>query len=105
MTRPYDPNIDKFYYPDDTPELYLTEEQVENILKKIPAFTTPEEEDARMEIQGIERAHRMKCTSSITHKEYLKKCKNISNKFLKKHGFWAWETKTVKEFYNTLNMK
>lgn len=99
MSRPYNPEKDDYYYPDDTPEIYLTENQVEQILAQILALDDSAEKDARDEVRQIEKLHRMRCLGQITQEEYLEKCKEVSEEFGNKHGFWAWETVTVKSFY------
>ena len=34
--RPYDRTLDHYYSPDDTSDIFLTEEQVKSALQKIP---------------------------------------------------------------------
>jgi hypothetical protein len=99
--RPYDKNLDSYYSPDDTPELYLTENQVNCALEKLPFINEPAEIAVIEVIKEIEHINRMEKTGSITEHESSKKIKEISNSFLKEHGFWPYITKTHERFYKS----
>jgi len=99
MARPYDPQKDEYYYPDYTPDLYLADDQIEKALKKIKISGEPAEKETQSVVRQIETLHRKVCLGKLNHNDFIVKCDHISDKFVKKFGYWHSETKTYKEFY------
>ena len=99
MPRPYDPDKDEYYYPDYTPDLYLTDEQIEIALEEIEISDDSAEKETQKIIRQIETLHRKVCLGKLKHTEFLAKCDQISDKFVKVFGYWHSETKTYKDFY------
>lgn len=97
--RQYNPNIDKMYSPDDTPELYLSIQQIEYTFNKIKCFEGEDEKAVIEVIREIETLNRKEKLGQITPKECKEKIKIISNNFLDRFGHWPYITKSYKAFY------
>jgi len=97
--RPYNEDLDNYYSPDDTPELYLTENQVDFVLTRLSVINDPAEIEVREIIRDIESINRMEKLGNIREEESADKIKTLSNNFLKKYGFWPYKTKTHESFY------
>lgn len=99
--RAYNKEIDGYYSPDSTPTLYLTEEQVNTVLCKLPCINTPSEITVRETIRIIEKLNREEKLGSISGSDATKKIAEISNAFLHEYGFWPYITKTHEQFYKS----
>ncbi|MDR3259726.1 MAG: hypothetical protein LBT51_08995 [Fusobacteriaceae bacterium] len=97
--RSYDKNLDDYYSPDDTPELYLTEEQIDNTLNAIPDYDDPAEIEVKKTIKIIETINREEKFGKISKEDCITKSNKVSDDFLEKYGFWPYITKTFEEFY------
>jgi len=103
--RQFNPKIDYYYSPDSTPNLYLSEEQVEHALDKISQYGEEAEKVVRSLIRKVEELNRLEKNGIISNDECVLRANKIENEFVKKFGFWPYVTKTYKEFYNILNKK
>jgi hypothetical protein len=101
--RPYDRRIDQHYWPDDTPDLFLTEEQVDEVLRNIPLLADPKEIDVRHVIVTIEKINREEKLGVVSTEESIMTCRKISNDFLSKHSVWPYKTKTYDSFYKSFD--
>lgn len=104
MSRPFDPQIDHEYHPDNTVGIYLTQQQVKQYLDKVEKINSPDELEARSVIQKIEALHRDELTGktkSINPEAYDK----ITSSFAKKYGYWPFHSKTSIAFYNLFSSK
>jgi len=99
--RPYNKDIDTYYSPDDTPDLYLTEEQVNNTLEMLSEINEPSEIAVRDVIKRIETINREEKLGIISTKDSFSKIRTISDDFLDKYGFWPYITKTFENFYES----
>lgn len=99
--RPYDRTLDHYYSPDDTSDIFLTEEQVKSALQKIPLLDSPEEIDVRQIIISIEEINREEKLAYISSEDSTVRCRKISNDFFAKHGIWPYVTKTHNAFYKS----
>jgi hypothetical protein len=99
--RPYDENRDRYYSPDDTPELYLTEEQINGVLDLLPVMSEYAEISVRETIKQIETINREEKQGKISPAESTGKIKTLSNDFLHEHGFWPYVTKSFELFYKS----
>lgn len=97
--RKYNADIDEYYSPDDTPNLFLTEEQVEEVLASIPKINEESELEAIEIIRKIEKLQRDEKLGEISNDECVKENDKISDYFLKKYGFWPYVTNIYKNFY------
>jgi hypothetical protein len=99
--RPYNKDLDEYYSPDDTPELYLTEEQINCTLDSLPCMNENAEINVREIIKQIETINREEKLGEISSSESAAKIGIISNDFLQKHGFWPYVTKSFELFYKS----
>ena len=99
--RAYNKDLDEYYSPDDTPELYLTDEQINAVLNSLPHIDKPAEINVREAIKQIETINREEKLGKISASESSAKIRNISNDFLRKYGFWPYITKTFELFYKS----
>ncbi|MDR1468628.1 MAG: hypothetical protein LBT00_04980 [Spirochaetaceae bacterium] len=99
--RAYNKNLDEYYSPDDTPELYLTDEQINGVLNSLPHIDKPAEINVREAIKEIETINREEKLGNILPAESSVKIRNISNGLLQKYGFWPYVTKTFELFYKS----
>lgn len=98
--RAYDKEKDSYYSPDDTPELYLTEQQVKEALDYIAKHTdSPEEFDVRILIAKVEELNRKEKLGSISESECRRMIEKITDDFADKYDFWPYITKTFTSFY------
>jgi hypothetical protein len=97
--RAYDKNLDEYYYSDDTPELYLTDEQIDDVLNSLPYIDDPAEINVRETIKQIEIINREEKLGKITPSESGARIRDISNNFLRKYDFWPYVTKSFELFY------
>jgi hypothetical protein len=97
--RNYNPKKDRYYSPDDTPNLYLTDEQINHALKSIPNFDGREEEEVRRVIIKLETLNRDEKLGQITPDDSFKRSRKLADEFLKQFGFWPYITKTHQAFY------
>jgi hypothetical protein len=99
--RAYNRKTDNYYSPDDTPHLFLTEEQVNNALGSLPIMKEPEEIKVREIIKQIETINRDEKMGNISSSEANKKISTISDDFLFDFGFWPYITKSFELFYKS----
>jgi hypothetical protein len=99
--RPYDKDMDRYYSPDDTPELYLTEEQINDAFDSLPYMNENAEINVRETIKQIETINREEKLGKISSSESAAKIKTLSNDFLQKYGFWPYVTKSFELFYKS----
>lgn len=98
--RAYNSKIDKYYSPDDTPELYLTDEQIELGLSLVPIYKEDSEIEVRELIRKIEIINQQEKLLKVSKEESFKVNKELANNFFRKYGFWPYLTKTYKNFYS-----
>jgi ferritin-like metal-binding protein YciE len=99
--RPYNRKTDRYYSPDDTVELYLTEEQINEALESLPQTDNSAELSVRKTIKKIETINRNEKLGKISSSESTVKIRNISNDFLNEYGFWPYITKSFELFYKS----
>jgi len=99
--RPYNRDLDNYYSPDDTPDLYLTEEQINIALASLPSMNENAEISVRETIRRIETINREEKLGNISPSESNEKIKSLSNSFLQKYDFWPYITKSFELFYKS----
>ncbi len=98
--RAFNSKIDKYYSPDDTPEIFLKSEQVEEALSTINLIDNSDEEiEVRSVIRKIEELNRKEKKGEISEMECNNFTRKITNNFAEKYDFWPYMTKTYKAFY------
>ena len=97
--RKYEKNIDDYYSPDSTPDLYLDEDLVILVLDSIDKIETDDEIEVREVIKKIESIQRDYCINKITLEESKSKIRYISEQFFNKYEYWPYVTKTYDAFY------
>lgn len=97
--RQYNPDVDKYYSPDDTPDLYLSDEQVKEYIGKISIEKEESEFEVRHLIVEIESLNRFAKMGEISNEENYIQSKKLADSFLQKFGFWPYVTKTYELFY------
>ena len=99
--RKYNNNVDEYYSPDATPDLYLDDETVNSVLEQISRIETEEEIEVRTLIKKIETLHRNACLGGISLEASKQEIRKLSDSFLEKFGFWPYLTKTFTAFYKS----
>lgn len=97
--RLYNENIDDYYSPDDTPHLFLSEEQINEALANLKHYSEQSEIEAKALLKRIEQLNRQEKLGEITPEKCLDKNKELVKAFADKHGFWPYITKTYQDFY------
>jgi len=98
MTRPFDPDSDESYHPDDTPELYLTDAQVRSYLKRLPKTNDEAELEARSVLAIVEADHRSELLGETVQRTGPQRIEA----FRKRFGYWPWDTSSARRFYELL---
>ena len=101
--RQFDPIYDEIYGLNETPDLYLSEEQVSAALERISISKGKGEEEALQFVYQIESLHRNEALDKISHNEFLSEIKQRQDKFVKEFGFWPYAANSYKAFYEQFN--
>jgi hypothetical protein len=100
MARPYDPDRDPSYHPDDTPDLYLDDDRLQKLLAALPPTRDAAEIEARSVLLSVERTHRAQlrgeqAASATEPRERIEE-------FRRRFGYWPWDTDSARSFYEML---
>lgn len=101
--RQFEPNKDEIYGLNETPDLYLSEEQLSAALKRISISKEKGEEEALQFVFQIESLHRKEALGKISHNDFLSEIKQKQDKFVKEFGFWPYAANSYKAFYGQFN--
>ena len=98
--RKFEEKIDGFYSMDDTPDIYLDDEQIQSALKKIK-IPNEEAELAAVELlKKSEQIHRDSLMGKISDEECTKQIQALEDEFVSKYGFWPSASSVYENFYS-----
>ena len=103
LPRPYHPATDSCYHPDDTPELFLVEKQVKDVLRKIQKENSDVEQAACELLCHVETLHRQVCTGTFNADQAIEECQQIAEEFRDKYGIWHFHTVAYELFYSSFD--
>ena len=98
MARLYDPEVDESYHPDDTPRLYLSDQQVRATMAKLPPTSDPAELEARTILELVETEHRLVLRQESTRTTASHRIED----YRIRHGSWPWSSESARRFYELL---
>lgn len=96
--HPFNHLIDGCYDPNATPDLYLTETQVKEVISSL-CFSDEKNKAALKLIEEVEKLQRDKCLGAISSSEKAVASRALHNAFQKEFHCWAYVTVAYKEFY------
>lgn len=98
--RKFDNKIDDYYSMDDTPDVYLDEEQIESALEKIK-IPNEEAELAAVELlKKSEQIHRDSLLGKFSNDDCTKQIQLLEDGFVSKYGFWPSASSVYENFYS-----
>ena len=98
--RQFNPQKDKYYSMDNTPDLYLTTEQVNDALNKIKIRNDEMEQSAVELLKKSVNIHMEKGLGKLTGDEESNEIQNLEKDFVSKFGIWPYQTEVYTDFYN-----
>lgn len=97
-SRQFDIQTDKAYDPDSMSDVYLSEEQVSDVVSSL-SFNAPMDIEALKLIQAIEKLQREKCLGVISADEEADSSRKLQLSFRNRFHCWAYATDAYREFY------
>ena len=97
--RKYDKDIDDFYSMDETPDVYLDDEQIQNALANIKIPNEEAELEAVEILKKSEQLHRDSLMGKLSDDECTKLIQEIEDKFVSTFGFWPSASCVYEDFY------
>lgn len=101
----YDKDRDVCYHFLNTPDLYITQDIVEEIFLTIGQPLTQNDFDVQKYIRGTELLKMQYCLGKITLEEKKEKCLNLDDEFCAKHSCWAYSCEYYQRFYAALGFE
>lgn len=100
LVRPFNPKMDKIYGFDETPDLYLEDEQIEEAFSSLPQNNTSEAMAVKQAIIKIETLKREYCKGLLSFETMKQQVSEIDKVFFSKFGYWMYVSSVHQSFYN-----
>lgn len=98
--RKFNKSIDDFYSMDETPDVYLDDEQIETALSKITISDEDAEVAAVELLKKEEQIHRDSLMGKYSDDESTKLIQTLEDEYVSKYGFWPSASSVYEDFYS-----